>query len=64
MFCRDPNKGDLKVPVTWPAFTSNDHRYLEINSKMGNTSVGQKLRLRYVNFWTSVFPNLPVVTSE
>ncbi|XP_013857896.1 bile salt-activated lipase [Austrofundulus limnaeus] len=60
----DPNKGDLKVPVTWPAFTSNDHRFLEINSKMDSSYVGQKLRLRYVNFWTSVFPNLPVVTSE
>ncbi|KAK5599013.1 hypothetical protein CRENBAI_000210 [Crenichthys baileyi] len=57
----DPNSGDLRVPATWPTFTSTGHRFLEINSKMDAGYVGQKLRLRYVNFWTSVLPSLPTV---
>ncbi|XP_028274095.1 bile salt-activated lipase-like [Parambassis ranga] len=60
----DPNKGDSKVPATWPKFTSTGHQFLEINSKMNANYVGQKLRLRYVHFWTSVLPNLPTVVSE
>uniref|UniRef100_A0A8C6KTU9 Carboxylic ester hydrolase n=1 Tax=Nothobranchius furzeri TaxID=105023 RepID=A0A8C6KTU9_NOTFU len=57
----DPNKGGLSVPVSWPAFTSTGHQFLEINSKMDKGYVGQKLRMRFVNFWTSVLPNLPTV---
>ncbi|MEQ2294038.1 hypothetical protein AMECASPLE_039727, partial [Ameca splendens] len=60
----DPNSGDLRVPATWPTFTSTGHRFLEINSKMDAGYVGQKLRLRYVNFWTSVLPSLPTVYLE
>uniref|UniRef100_A0A3Q3X0U9 Carboxylic ester hydrolase n=1 Tax=Mola mola TaxID=94237 RepID=A0A3Q3X0U9_MOLML len=44
----DPNKGDLKVPATWPKFTSSAQKFLEINSKMNVNYVKQKLRLRYV----------------
>ncbi|KAF7217768.1 bile salt-activated lipase [Nothobranchius furzeri] len=60
----DPNKGGLSVPVSWPAFTSTGHQFLEINSKMDKGYVGQKLRMRFVNFWTSVLPNLPTVHAE
>uniref|UniRef100_A0A667XTK1 Carboxylic ester hydrolase n=1 Tax=Myripristis murdjan TaxID=586833 RepID=A0A667XTK1_9TELE len=55
----DPNKGDLKVPTTWPKFTSSGHQYLEINSKMDNSYVHQKMRVRYVHFWASTLPSLP-----
>lgn len=54
----DPNNGDLKVPATWPKFTSSAQKFLEINSKMNVNYVKQKLRLRYVHFWTSILPNL------
>ncbi|XP_053266954.1 bile salt-activated lipase-like [Pleuronectes platessa] len=54
----DPNKGELSVPVTWPEFTSTSHQFLDINSNMKKDSVGQKMRMRYINFWTSVLPNL------
>ncbi|XP_032426156.1 bile salt-activated lipase-like [Xiphophorus hellerii] len=60
----DPNVGNLRTPATWPTFTSTGHQFLEINSKMDAGYVGQKLRLRYVNFWTSIFPNLPSIYSE
>ncbi|XP_035995964.1 bile salt-activated lipase [Fundulus heteroclitus] len=57
----DPNTGDLSVPASWPTFTSTGHKFVEINSKMDASYVRQKLRLRYVNFWTSVLPSLPTV---
>ncbi|XP_054468252.1 bile salt-activated lipase-like [Anoplopoma fimbria] len=60
----DPNKGESKVPVTWPKFTSTEHRFLEINSKMNKNYVGQKMRMRHVHFWSSVLPNLPMTISE
>ncbi|KAJ3605877.1 hypothetical protein NHX12_027920 [Muraenolepis orangiensis] len=56
----DPNKG-LDVPVTWPLFDTHSQQYLEINSKMNRGFVGQKLRQRYVHFWESVLPNIPLV---
>ncbi|XP_031711598.1 bile salt-activated lipase-like [Anarrhichthys ocellatus] len=60
----DPNKGESSVPATWPKFTSNGQQFLEINSKMDNNSVGQKMRMPYVDFWTKVLPNLPMTISE
>lgn len=54
----DPNKGDLKVPVTWPEFTSSGQKFIEIHSDMDRNYVGEMLRLRYVQFWTSILPNL------
>ncbi|MED6281674.1 hypothetical protein CHARACLAT_024080 [Characodon lateralis] len=60
----NPNTGDLSVPASWPAFTSNGHQFLEIHSKMDSSYVQEKLRIRFVNFWTSVLPNLPTVYSE
>ncbi len=58
-FHRDPNKGKLKVPVTWPQFTSTGHQFLDINSKMNESSIGQDMRLNFVHLWTSTLPNLP-----
>ncbi|XP_044030135.1 carboxyl ester lipase, tandem duplicate 2 [Siniperca chuatsi] len=60
----DPNKGEMNVPVTWPRFTSTEHHFLEINSKMDKSYVRQKMRLRYVHFWTDILPNLPINNSE
>ncbi|XP_023130552.2 bile salt-activated lipase-like [Amphiprion ocellaris] len=60
----DPNKGGLSVPATWPKFTGDGHKYLEIRNNMDKNFVRQQMRLRYVNFWTSVLPSLPTVYSE
>ncbi|XP_071774885.2 bile salt-activated lipase-like [Centroberyx gerrardi] len=57
----DPNKGKLKVPVTWPTFTTTRQQFLEINAKMNESYIGQKMRLRFVRFWTSTLPSLPSV---
>ncbi|CAL8317780.1 unnamed protein product [Lota lota] len=56
----DPNNG-LKVPATWPQFTTSGQQFLEINAKMNKSSVKQKMRLRFVHFWTSVLPSLQSV---
>ncbi|XP_061733026.1 bile salt-activated lipase-like [Nerophis ophidion] len=58
----DPNNGDSSVPATWPKFTSNGHQYLEINADMDKSYVRQKMRMRYVHFWTSVLPNIPKIS--
>ncbi|XP_032426170.1 bile salt-activated lipase-like [Xiphophorus hellerii] len=60
----DPNQGGLSVPVSWPEFTSSGHQFVEINSGTDGTSVGEKLRMRFVNFWTSVLPNLPTMYAD
>ncbi|XP_015256986.1 PREDICTED: bile salt-activated lipase [Cyprinodon variegatus] len=60
----DPNTGDLSVPASWPAFTSTGHKFVEINGDMDSSYVKEKLRMRYVNFWTSVLPNLPTIYSD
>uniref|UniRef100_A0A8C8DII2 Carboxylic ester hydrolase n=1 Tax=Oryzias sinensis TaxID=183150 RepID=A0A8C8DII2_9TELE len=60
----DPNSGGLSVPVTWPAFTNADHKFLEINANINSASVREMLRLGYVYFWTSYLPDLPEVTSR
>ncbi|XP_030598540.1 bile salt-activated lipase [Archocentrus centrarchus] len=57
----DPNKGGSNVPATWPEFTRSGPEFLEIHSDMDKNYVQQQLRLRYVHFWTSILPNLPVV---
>ncbi|KAJ8408600.1 hypothetical protein AAFF_G00252350 [Aldrovandia affinis] len=40
------------VPVAWPTFTSSGHQYLEMNDKINRDSVQQKLRIRFVHYWT------------
>ncbi|XP_054468623.1 bile salt-activated lipase-like [Anoplopoma fimbria] len=54
----NPNKGNLKVPVTWPAFTSADQQFLEINAKMNESSTGRDMRQHFVRLWTSTLPSL------
>ncbi|XP_068430033.1 bile salt-activated lipase-like [Clinocottus analis] len=60
----DPNIGESGVPTAWPPFTSDGHKFLEINSKMDRNYVQQKMRMRHVHFWTSVLPGLPMTISE
>ncbi|XP_022623734.1 bile salt-activated lipase-like [Seriola dumerili] len=55
----DPNRGNLKVPVAWPEFTSAGEQFLDINAKMNESSIGQELRSRFVRLWTSILPSLP-----
>uniref|UniRef100_A0A087XBD3 Carboxylic ester hydrolase n=2 Tax=Poecilia formosa TaxID=48698 RepID=A0A087XBD3_POEFO len=60
----DPNRGSLSVPVSWPQFSAFGHQFVEINGDMDSTSVGEKLRLRFVNFWTNILPNLPTMYAD
>ncbi|XP_010892268.2 carboxyl ester lipase, tandem duplicate 2 [Esox lucius] len=55
----DPNQGESKVPVTWPAYTLSGQKYLEINSKMNKNYVHEKMRVRFVNWWSNILPSLP-----
>ena len=59
---RDPNKGESKVPVTWPAFNKETHQYVDINHRMGRNSVKQKMRLRFVNYWSNIYASLPTIS--
>jgi len=54
----DPNFGGLKVPAKWPAFNSRSHQYLELHAGTKSSSVQQRLRLPYVQFWTNELPNM------
>lgn len=56
---RDPNNGNLKVPVTWPEYTLTGQQFLDINAEMNESSIGQEMRLRFVRLWTSTLPSLP-----
>nr|XP_046172591.1 bile salt-activated lipase-like [Oncorhynchus gorbuscha] len=57
----DPNNGESKVPVTWPAYTTSGQKYLEINAHMNENYVHEKMRVRFVNWWSNIFPSLPSV---
>ncbi|XP_029625331.1 bile salt-activated lipase [Salmo trutta] len=57
----DPNNGESKVPVTWPAYTTSGQKYLEINANMNKNYVHEKMRVRFVNWWSNIFPSLPSV---
>ncbi|XP_066502254.1 carboxyl ester lipase, tandem duplicate 2 [Hoplias malabaricus] len=54
----DPNNGEA-VPVAWPRFTGEGHQYVDINHNMGKNSVKQKMRARFVHFWTSTYVSFP-----
>uniref|UniRef100_A0A674AGJ4 Carboxylic ester hydrolase n=1 Tax=Salmo trutta TaxID=8032 RepID=A0A674AGJ4_SALTR len=54
----DPNKGESNVPVTWPAYTTSGQKYLEINAKMNRNSVHEKMRVRFVNWWSNTLPSI------
>ncbi|XP_030624542.1 bile salt-activated lipase-like [Chanos chanos] len=55
----DPNKGGSTVPVTWPTYTTSGLKYLEINSRMSSSSVKQRLRTHYVQYWTTNYSRFP-----
>ncbi|KAM6117734.1 bile salt-activated lipase-like isoform 3-T9 [Phoenicopterus ruber ruber] len=59
----DPNQGNSEVPVSWPPYTSEGSYYLEINSQISENSVKQHLKTPFVNFWNSVYRNLPLVAN-
>ncbi|CAB1332803.1 unnamed protein product [Coregonus sp. 'balchen'] len=58
---QDPNKGESNVPVTWPAYTTSGQKYLEINADMNRNYVHEKMRVRFVNWWSNILPSLPSV---
>ncbi|KAJ3604343.1 hypothetical protein NHX12_029084 [Muraenolepis orangiensis] len=60
----NPNTGNNRVPVLWPAFSSTQHPYLVINSKINKSSVRYDLRSEYVNYWTKTYSSLPIVASN
>lgn len=62
--CRDPNSGYSDVAVTWPEFTSTNHKYIDIHSDMDVSYVKTEMRMPFVKFWTSVLPSLPIVKYE
>lgn len=59
---RDPNTGDLKVPVSWPEYTNYGQQFLEINAEMDGNSIGQEMRQRFVHLWGITLAGLPSVT--
>ncbi|KAG9353926.1 hypothetical protein JZ751_012050 [Albula glossodonta] len=60
----DPSKGESEVPAVWPTFTSTGHQYLEINDTINRDSIKQKLRTRFVHFWTYTYALMPTVKSS
>ncbi|KAK1883484.1 Bile salt-activated lipase [Dissostichus eleginoides] len=57
----DPNEGGLSVPATWPSFNSTGQKFVELNSKMDESYVGENMRMRYVDLWNNVIPSLPTI---
>ncbi|KAK1884119.1 Bile salt-activated lipase [Dissostichus eleginoides] len=60
----DPNEGGLSVPATWPSFNSTGQKFVELNSKMNESYVGENMRMPFVDLWTNVIPNLPAIIPE
>ncbi|CAF90729.1 unnamed protein product, partial [Tetraodon nigroviridis] len=54
----NPNNGILKVPVTWPEYTSATQKFLDIHAEMNESSVREKMRYNFVKLWTKTLPNL------
>ncbi|NXN89005.1 CEL lipase, partial [Bombycilla garrulus] len=59
----DPNEGYSEVSVSWPAYTSENKYYVDINSNLNENSVKQDLRSEYLSFWNSVYLKLPKVAN-
>ncbi|XP_047448502.1 bile salt-activated lipase-like [Mugil cephalus] len=57
----DPNRGDSRVPVTWPPFTKYHRPYVAINHQMTKYSVNYDLRSEYVSYWSRTYSSLPTV---
>ncbi|GAA6069705.1 bile salt-activated lipase, partial [Tachysurus ichikawai] len=56
----DPNIGESKVPVAWPKLTDGD-QFVEINHDTGKNSIKQKMRARFVYFWSTTYTSFPNV---
>nr|QGW67275.1 bile-salt activated lipase [Rhamdia quelen] len=56
----NPNIGEFEVPVAWPPLTQGD-QYVDINSDTGKNSIKQKMRARYVFFWSDTYMSYPNV---
>ncbi|KAJ4918259.1 hypothetical protein JOQ06_005126 [Pogonophryne albipinna] len=60
----DPNEGQLRVPATWPTFNSTGQKFVELNSKMNESYVGENMRMPFVDLWNKVMPSLPNIIPE
>ncbi|XP_034059793.1 bile salt-activated lipase-like [Gymnodraco acuticeps] len=60
----DPNEGELSVPATWPTFNSTGQKFVELNSKMDESYVGENMRMPFVDLWTNVIHSLPNIIPE
>ncbi|KAK1884361.1 Bile salt-activated lipase [Dissostichus eleginoides] len=49
----DPNEGGLSVPATWPSFNSTGQKFVELNSEMNESYVGENMRMPYVDLWNN-----------
>ncbi|XP_033981816.1 bile salt-activated lipase-like [Trematomus bernacchii] len=49
----DPNEGELSVPATWPTFNSTGQKFVELNSKMNESYVGENMRMPFVDLWNN-----------
>ncbi|KAI4885049.1 hypothetical protein NFI96_015970 [Prochilodus magdalenae] len=58
----DPNTGESSVPVTWPMFSAENPQFVDINHTMGSSSIKQKMRISFVQFWSSTFVNFPSIS--
>lgn len=50
----DPNIGESSVPVAWPKLTEG-HQFVDINNDMGKNSIKQKMRARFIYFWSVTY---------
>uniref|UniRef100_A0A4W4E5E5 Carboxylic ester hydrolase n=2 Tax=Electrophorus electricus TaxID=8005 RepID=A0A4W4E5E5_ELEEL len=57
----DPNVGGSEIPVFWPRFIGEGHQFVDINHNTGKDSVKQKMRSRFVYFWTTTYMSFPNV---
>nr|XP_033952092.1 bile salt-activated lipase-like isoform X1 [Pseudochaenichthys georgianus] len=60
----DPNEGELSVPATWPTFNSTGQKFVELNSKMNESYVGENMRKDFVDLWNNVIPSFPDIIAE
>ncbi|KAK5891719.1 hypothetical protein CesoFtcFv8_012168 [Champsocephalus esox] len=60
----DPNEGERSAPATWPTFNSTGQNFVELNSKMDESSVGENMRMPFVDLWNNVIPSFPDIIPE
>ncbi|XP_033958847.2 bile salt-activated lipase-like [Pseudochaenichthys georgianus] len=60
----NPNEGELSAPATWPTFNSTGQDFVELNSKMNESYVGENMRKPFVDLWNNVVPSFPDIIPE